>query len=69
MARTRKPRSVPPPPAPQLRCIYELRPSTGWRWFASTGAWERICEAHNTLAVQRRGDYVPDTATAERQTP
>ncbi|MGW3346776.1 hypothetical protein ACWDA3_25985 [Nonomuraea rubra] len=57
-------RPLPPMPTPQAACIYgdSLAASEGWRWYASTSTWERVCARHAT-----RDDYVPDEAIVWRQ--
>jgi hypothetical protein len=66
VARTDASRPLPPPPAPHQPCLYGAHDAAGWRWYASLAKWERICMGHAGGAV-RRGDYVPDFATTDRQ--
>lgn len=67
-----KPERPLPPPAPAEPgpCVYGgADPAEGWRWFSALGRWERVCHRHFTPTAQRKGDYVPDIATTERQAP
>lgn len=65
----RKERPLPPPPKPDRGCVFGGSGSTGWRWFAAAGSWERVCDIHHTPVAQRRGDYVSDTQITDRQDP
>lgn len=63
-------RPLPPQPVAGQNCAHGAHPSNGWRWFSALGRWERICYTHSGRgAAMKRGDYVLDPSSVDRQDP